>query len=134
MNNGLAIFTSETETNVVGRIPENEAEKAAVVNALSAPSSSLEVMVNQEIMLTNYYLERVNITDRETGEIQNLIRTVLIDANGASYGSISKGVSNGLKAIISIYGPASEWPSPIPVRISQQQVGRGRMYCLRVAQ
>lgn len=133
MENSLAVFNWMSEVmNVMGRTPQTDEEQIAVVNALSSPDGGISDLINQEIELTNYYIEKTTLTDKETGEVKEALRAVLITASGESYGGCSKGLINSLKAIITVYGPAEVWKAPLRVKVVTDKVGRGTMYKLRV--
>ena len=129
MNKALAVFTGE-ESNVVGKVPVDNAEKVALVNAMSDSTARLSDCINMELQICNYFVERVNITDSETGETRPAIRVVLIDPEGKSYSSLSSGVATSLKNLIAVFGSPDDWSAPIRVVVKQVQVGRGRMLTL----
>lgn len=133
MNNQLMILSHDKDiTTEVGRLPETEDDKKALANALSSPTGGLSEIVNHEVDLINYYLEKTEVTDKDTGEVRETIRMVLILADGTSFGCISKGAVNSLKGIVSVYGPASTWDAPLKITVKEDHVGKGRLYRLRV--
>lgn len=132
MKNELAVFNG-AEGTLLGRIPDSREQKVAMANAMSTATGNFTDLINTEILLTNYFVERKTITDEETGEVRSVVRTVLIDANGQSYNTLSGGVATSLKSIIAVFGPASEWEEPMRVRVRQVQSGKGRMYTLELA-
>lgn len=133
MENSLAVFNWTSDVmNVMGRTPQTDEEQIAVVNALSSPDGGISDLINQEIDLVNYYIEKTTLTDKESGEVKETLRAVLITSSGESYGGCSKGLINSLKAIITVYGPAEVWKVPVRVKVVAEKVGRGTMYKLRV--
>lgn len=133
MENALAVFNWASDVmNVMGRTPQTDEEQMAVVNALSSPNGGLSDLINQEVELVNYYIEKTVLTDKDTGEVKEAMRAVIITSSGESYGSCSKGLINSLKAVITVYGPAEVWKSPVKVKVITEKVGKGSMYKLRV--
>lgn len=133
MENSLAVFNWASDVmNVMGRTPQTEEEQMAVVNALSSPNGGISDLINQEVELVNYYLEKTTLTDKDTGEVKETMRAVIITSSGESYGGCSKGLINSLKAIITVYGPAEAWKAPLKVKVLTEKVGKGTMYKLRV--
>lgn len=129
----MAVFEWESNVmNVLGRTPQTEEEQMVVVNALSSPNGGISDLINQEVELVNYYLEKTTLTDKDTGEVKETMRAVIITSSGESYGGCSKGLINSLKAIITVYGPAAVWKAPLKVKVLTEKVGKGSMYKLRV--
>lgn len=133
MENSLAVFNWASDVmNVMGRTPQSEEEQMAVVNALSSPNGGISDLINQEVELVNYYLEKTTLTDKDSGEVKETMRAVIITSSGESYGGCSKGLINSLKAIITVYGHAEAWKAPLKVKVLAEKVGKGTMYKLRV--
>lgn len=132
--NELSVFSETTEdvSTVLGKQPETPEEKMAVVNAISSPTGGLNNIVNQELSLVNYYLEKITLTDKETGEVRDGIRTVLITENGDSFGSTSKGVAASLKALVMVYGSPYSWENPLKVKVVSEKAGKGTIYRLKM--
>lgn len=129
----MAVFDWESDVmNILGRTPQTEEEQMVVVNALSSPNGGISDLINQEVELVNYYLEKTTLTDKDTGEVKETMRAVIITSSGESYGGCSKGLINSLKAIITVYGPAGVWKAPLKVKVLTEKVGKGSMYKLRV--
>lgn len=80
------------------------------------------------INLTNYAVQRVDLTDDETGEVTAAPRVFLMGTtdNGDSVvlSTISRGVLNSIGQIGALLGVPSSWPEPLPVRPAQIE-GRG---------
>ena len=80
------------------------------------------------INLTNYAVQRVDLTDDETGEVTAAPRVFLMGKtdNGDSIvlSTISRGVLNSIGQIGALLGVPSSWPEPLPVRPTQIE-GRG---------
>ena len=55
------------------------------------------------------------LTDNETGEVTEHVRTVIRGANGTIYGSVSNGVFNQMKNLINMFGDLSE-DEPIKIK------------------
>lgn len=131
MKNELAVFNG-AEGTLLGRVPDTKEEKVAMANAMSTTTGQFSDIINTEILLINYFVERKQITDDETGELRSVVRSVLIDSNGMSYNTLSSGIATSLKSIIAVFGPASAWEEPMRVKVKQVQSGKGRMYTLEL--
>ena len=109
--------------------PTDEPGRAALYRAMTAPDYKLGDCINSDIWLRDVYVENVEQTDNDTGEVYSVPRVVLFDAEGKTYAATSKGVFNALRRLCMIYG-APTWENPLHVRIKQQQRGERRYYTL----
>ena len=111
----------------IGREASSEDEMLALFNATNNTATKISDHINEEIQLSNYFLQNVVMTDMNTGEIQNATRCVLIDTNGVSYGCTASGIFNALKKLVFLFGEAESWIAPISIKIRQIPVARGSM-------
>lgn len=111
--------------------PETAQDKAKLYRAMTNPNHKLNECINQEIPLQDVYVELVNMTNNETGEIQKVPRCVLFAADGQTYAATSTGIYNALRRLFAVYG-VPHWEEPIPVVIRQLQMGAKRFYTLDV--
>lgn len=131
MKNELAIFEKDNEaTMVLGKQPEAENEMIAMVNAVNSPSHRIADMVNMEINVVNFYVEKTQINN--DGVMVDAFRTVLIDDNGESFGAVSSGVVNSLKNIVSFLGMPNIWERPLAVRVKEINIGTNRVLTLQL--
>lgn len=100
-------------------------EKAKLYKAKSSPDKKLSDCINQKLYAKDVYMEVVNITDEETGEVRECPRIVLIDKDGISYSCVSFGIYNSLKSLVGVFGEPT-WDEPIPVVVRQKMTGKNR--------
>lgn len=106
-------------------------EKAALYNAMSNPTHKVGDYINQTIRVKDIYVESIELTDEDTGEVQIAPRIVLIDTNGDSYQAVSRGVFNALQRLIRLFGEPT-WDDGLPVKVRQISLGRNQMLTLEV--
>lgn len=112
-------------------------DKLSLLNAMTV-ADKLSDFINKRpgeaIDLINYAIQRVDITDDETGEVSAVPRIFLIgtDSKGEpiTLSTISKGVFNSVTQIVSLLGSPSEWPAPLSVRPAQLDTSKGRVFTL----
>lgn len=104
---------------------DSREEKTRLFKAKSNPDKRLSECINQKIYAKDLYMEVVNLTNKETGEIEQCPRVVLIDKDGVSYTSVSFGIYNALKSLCAVYGMPT-WEEPIPLIVKQRQVGENK--------
>lgn len=138
MNNKLAFFSNKSDiTTLTGKLPETEADKNVLVNAIMSPGHALSDMVNMEIPMVNFYMEKVEVNrEDEDGNMQSRegVRTVIIDQNGDSYACMSVGICNSIRTICNFYGTPDTWDAPIMVQVKQVNKGKNRVLTLIVTQ
>lgn len=101
-------------------------EKAALFNAMSNPNHKVGDYINKSIRVKDVYVEIIELTDEDTGEVTNAPRIVLIDTDGDSYQAVSKGIFSALSRAIQVFGEPT-WDDGIPVIVRQISLGKNQM-------
>lgn len=94
---------------------DDAATKLAVWTA-TTDSVPLAENLNKPIQLANVVMQVIDMADEETGEIQTVPRTILIDAEGKAYHAISQGVFKAVENIFGILGQPDTWDKPLAVK------------------
>lgn len=106
-------------------------EKAAMYNAMNNPDKRLADCINMQIAAKDLYIEVVNCTNEETGEVNACPRIVIIDDKGVSYQAVSIGIYSALKKAIQVFG-APTWEIPVKMEVKQVTKGNKKMLTLNV--
>lgn len=101
-------------------------EKAALFNAMSNPNHKVGDFINRSIRVKDVYVEIIELTDEDTGEVTNAPRIVLIDTEGDSYQAVSKGIFSALSRAIQVFGEPT-WDDGLPITIRQISFGKNQM-------
>lgn len=109
-----------------------EEEKARLFDIANNPDERLADCINKTINLKDIYVEEVECTNEETGEVSLAPRVVLIDDKAHSYQCVSVGILSAIKKMIAIYGIPT-WEKPIPVEVKQITKGQRKMLSLKIA-
>ncbi len=128
----LVVDLTSAQTQFCSMKAESDEEKAALFNAMNDPDKRLGDCINMTIQAKDLYIEVVNCTDEQTGEVTAAPRIVIIDESGKSYQCVSVGVFSALKKIIQVFG-APTWEKPLPITIKQITKGKKSMLTLNVA-
>jgi hypothetical protein len=96
--------------------------------------TSTEPLVNhleEDIALTDIVFQGVELTSKETGEIIPATRTVLVDADGNCYSTVSGPVISALRTLIDIKGQPRDWKSPQHITVVERRSNNNnRFYSL----
>lgn len=111
---------------------ETDEEKAQLFNAINNPEKRLADCINMTIEAKDLYIEVVNCTNEETGEITACPRIVIIDKKGVAYQAVSLGIYSALKKVIQIFGSPT-WEKPIKLEVKQVTKGARKMLTLNIA-
>lgn len=97
--------------------------KVKIYNAINSSEKSLSDMIGKRIDVVDVVAYPVQLTDEETGEVIDTIRTVLIDKDGVGYNAVSSGITNSLNKIFGIIGTPENgaWHNE-PVKMEVRQV------------
>lgn len=102
--------------------------QVAIYNAINGADESVSDHINEVLEIVNVVAHPVTLTDEETGEIVEALRTVLIDKNGKAYVAVSGGIANALSRIMSIIGEPTNgaWEKePVKMKIKQVKTRNG---------
>ena len=99
----------------------NSEDRAGKLKLLSAitDAAPLNENLDKRIDLENIVLQATTLTDDETGEVSDVVRIILIDADGSAYAAISGGLLKSLQNITGIFGDPSTWSEPLPIKVTE---------------
>lgn len=118
-------YTSLDVTSTAGR--------KKLYNITNRPDHNISDFINKPISITDIYVDVNARPNRETGEIEDKPRTVLIDTNGESYiAGVSVGVFNSVREILRIFGEPSTWDEPLTVMPVTVRTPKGNMLALEL--
>ena len=98
---------------------------------MNNPDRRIADCINMTIKAKDVYIEVVNCTNTETGEVTACPRIVIIDDKGVAYQAVSVGIYSALKKVVQVYG-APTWEKPIPLMVKQITKGERKMLTLNV--
>lgn len=127
----LVADLTTAKTQFCSMIAESDEAKAKLFNAMNNPDKRIADCINMKINAKDIYIEVVTCTNKETGEVNNCPRIVIIDDKGVSYQAVSIGIYSALKKIIQVFG-APTWEKAIPVEVKQVTKGERKMLTLNV--
>lgn len=102
--------------------------KIDLYNAISKADEQIADHINEVIEVVDVVAHPVTLTDEETGEIINALRTILIDKKGKQYVGVSGGIASALSRIFSIIGKpdGGAWrKEPVKMKIVQNKTRNG---------
>ena len=118
-NFALTIKNMEEVGSICTMPATTEDAKTIIYNATTAPEFRLKDCINQEIELAHFAISMVEVTNKETGEVQNAPHITLIDSKGNGYACTSVGVFNALRNIVQAFGMPDTWDHPRKFRVKQ---------------
>lgn len=114
-NNFIMSLTAPAKACYCSVVANDEKSKKALFNATNNPDFRLAAFVNKPIKVKDIFVEVVECTNKETGEVRSCPRVVLIDDKSKSYTCVSVGVFSALKKLFAIFGTPDTWDKPIEV-------------------
>ena len=105
--------------------------KMSAYNAINNPDAKVSDMINKTINLVDVVMIPVNLTSDETGESENAMRSILIDADGTTYTATATGIFNSLRNIYLIFG-SLHFEEPLTVEVNQVATKRGNTLTLKL--
>lgn len=99
--------------------------KVKIYNAINNADKKIADCIGETLELVDVVAHPAQVVDEETGEVVEILRTVLIDKDGVSYSASSVGITNSLEKIFAIVGMPSWADEPLKVKIKQIATGNG---------
>ena len=107
---------------------------AALLTKASKPDNDVREVLKETIRLRHIYAHPIRVVDKNTGELRDTVRIVFFDDDGMTYACVSEGVIQGVKQILDLFGPPSEWKEPLPIYFeSSQTSNKNNVFNLFVA-
>lgn len=108
---------TDVQTNFFCSLQDDgsRASKIAIYNAIQNAEKNVDDFINKELLITDVVVHPIEIVDENTGEIKNMLRTILIDVDGIGYAAVSYGVLTSLQKIFGIIGLPSWKEEPLRV-------------------
>lgn len=110
---------------------ETPEEKAILFRIMNSPEKRISDCINQTILVKDVYCEVVQVTNKETGELNKCPRVVLVDKDGIGYQSVSFGIYGSLKKLFQVYGVPT-WNEPVPVKVIQISREKNKILTLTI--
>ena len=104
---------------------ESFEDKKRTYNALTT-DKQIGDYLNEVLEVEDIIAGDVIITNKETGEVDEATRTVLILADGSAVAATSGVLFSRLMQIVSIFGNPNTWPEPLKIKVRQQNLANGR--------
>lgn len=110
---------------------ETPEEKATLFRIMNSPEKRISDCINQTILVKDVYCEVVNVTNKETGEVNTCPRVVLVDKDGIGYQSVSFGIYGSLKKLFQVFGVPT-WNPCVPVKVIQVSREKNKILTLTI--
>lgn len=126
---------ADGQAAVYSTVPGGDFDAQKVtLNAITNSTPAID-MAGKKIMLKNFVIQASTMIDDETGEERDILRTILIDAEGKAYHAVSDGLFKALQNFTGILGHPSNWPAEgIGVMLQEVKGRRGfRFLTLKLA-
>jgi len=100
------------------------AARKAIYKAVSA-AVPLSDHLGKTIQLKDVIVQPVQSENEQTGEVEDYLRTTLIDADGTAYSAGSSGVASSLRNMFDVLGEPGTWPEPLPIKVVEKKGRKG---------
>lgn len=121
----MLVDLQTAQTSYCSMTPTTDEDRKALYNAVNAPAHRLSEYIGQTITITDVYVEVVQMTNEQTGEVTTAPRIVLF-GNGESWACVSTGVFGSLKKLFAVFGTPDTWEKPVTLQVKQIERGQGK--------
>lgn len=123
-------LTQERVTCFCSFEPKTLQEKKRFYNIINSSSKRIGDCINETINMKDVYVEIVKCTNKETGEVTECPRTIIIDDKGEGYQAVSLGIFGALKKIFQVFGQPNTWDTVLPIKVKQVTKGEKKILTL----
>jgi hypothetical protein len=129
MTDALATVPPNATPEEAELAPWDPSKKPALWSTIKDPgtvlaalndATPLRAIINKEIEIEHVMAHMVELADRETGEVSERPRTILLATDGKAYAAVSAGVMGSLKLIASLMGPPP-WNGGLTCEVKEVQ-------------
>lgn len=128
----IAGLQSGHDADIVTSFVGNDEDTADAVLDAIANSIPVADNLNREIAVANYIVQRVELTNEETGEVASQPRITLVDTDGNAYNVTSPVVLRDLRTILAMRGAPSSWKKPLVVKFERLGQGTRKFITMKV--
>lgn len=128
MNNTLTLVDEiqQSEKQTYCSIPLDTVENKKKVFKISEKADGIvKDILDKPIKLKDLFIQKFDKVNDETGEIEEKVRLILIDSEGKSYASASKGLYRSILKLCALIGLPETWENPIDAVISETATKNG---------
>lgn len=100
--------------------------KVKIYNSINTDGEKLIDHCGETLEITDVAAHGVSLADEKTGEINEVLRVVLIATDGTTYSCVSSGVIESLKKIFAIVGVPSWKEEPVKIVPTEVRTKQGR--------
>ena len=104
----------------------NPTERQYLLSVIEGDCVPGESMIGKEMWLSHYICHPIELTDPETGEVVDAIRTILPQEGGPPVAFVSAGILKSIGRIEWAQQRPGPWDPPIRVLLKQRSTGKGR--------
>lgn len=129
MENTLTVLddiTNNQKQAYVSMTIDTQEDKKRLFSLMENADFKVADKLNTKILLKDVILQKFERINEETGEVEDKQRIILIDKEGVSYASASKGLYNSVIRLISFLGEPSEWEEPLAIEVQEIKTKKGQ--------
>lgn len=116
---GFTLSTSLDLTN-----PQN---RVTLLKAMQDCDFRLTEHVNMPFDATDYVAHKVMMTSKESGEVVEVTRLVIVDTQGKTYQCVAETLLQSIQTVAFAYGPPP-WANPITLTVRTKKRGERSIY------
>ena len=117
MNTQQAFFSSINDDGT-------RESRAKIYNAVNKAEEKVDDHKGEVLQLVDVVAHPITLTDENTGELVDTVRTVLIMEDGKSYEAVSQGIVSSLSKLFAVVGKPTYNP-PLAIKIVEQKTRKG---------
>lgn len=103
----------------------SEGARDKLYKATTVCDKKISDCINMSITIKDFYLDTIQLIDKESGEFRDIPRLVLFDNEGISYYSVSSGFYRSFENFVRFYGTPDKWVNPVTIKIKQVETRAG---------
>lgn len=135
IHTAAALAEANTNTAVLvfsSIITDDKESRKRFYNAVNGDVQKIGDYIGKTITVKDIVVQNTTVTDTETGLVEAVVKSTLVDVDGVAYCAFSKGIFTSIRNIFDAFGTPDEWDEPLTVEVKQVTRGKFKSLVLNV--
>ena len=129
MTNEIALAQEPQNTGAIRAFIDTSTEEGQV--ALYTAINNAEPLnehLGEPIEVKSVVSQKVAMTDDNTGEVRDAVRTIFVTTDGKAYSATSESIASSVNTMLSIFGTPDTWKAPKAIVVNERRSRKGNRY------
>lgn len=129
MTNEIALAQEPQSTGAIRAFIDTTTEEGQVALYTAINNAEpLNAHLGEPLEIKSVVSQKVAMTDDNTGEVRDAIRTIFVTADNSAYSATSDSIASSVNTMFGIFGTPDTWRSPKTIVVNERRSRKGNRY------